>query len=85
MMDLKTFTTQVHKMRLAQDRYFELAAKARKTSHPDDHKARKDALAIAKGLETAVDAAIKKINEELATPAPAPEERPAIQVQPLTD
>lgn len=82
---LEPFATLVHKMRLAQTRYFELAVKARKTNHPDDHKARKDALAIAKGLETAVDKTIKAINQELATTAAAPEERPAIHVQPLND
>lgn len=58
---LKTFTDLTHKMRLAQNRYFELAAKVRKTNHPDDHKARKDALALSKGLENQVDAAIQDI------------------------
>lgn len=64
---LKTFTDLTHKMRLAQNRYFELAAKVRKTNHPDDHKARKDALALSKGLENQVDAAIQEINKALAT------------------
>lgn len=67
---LKTFTDLTHKMRLAQNRYFELAVKVRKTNHPDDHKARKDALALSKGLENQVDAAIQEINNQAqASPA----------------
>lgn len=58
---LKSFTDQVLKMRLAQARYFETAAKARKTKHPDDHKTRATALEISKNLEREVDQAIKEI------------------------
>lgn len=61
---IQTFTLLVHKMRLAQERYFELAMEARKTGrHP---KEKKDALVIAKNLEKQVDAAINDINQERA-------------------
>jgi hypothetical protein len=71
---LKTFTDQVHKMRLAQVRYFDLAAQARKTGiHTKDQK---DVLVISKNLETQVDESIKQINAILATPAPAVESQP---------
>lgn len=65
MITLKTFTDQVHKMRLAQERYFELAAEARKTGI--HKKEQKDALAIAKNLEKQVDQSIQEINKGLAT------------------
>lgn len=57
---LKTFTDLVHKMRLAQERYFELAVAARKNNIHTKEK--KDALVIAKNLEKQVDESIKALN-----------------------
>jgi hypothetical protein len=73
----QSFTDLVHKSRLAATRYYELAAKSRKTKYPDDFKASKDALAIAKGLEAQVDAAIVDIKKMFDTPEPTPESKPA--------
>lgn len=70
-MTLKTFTDLTHKMRLAQERYFDLAKEARKTGI--HKKEQKDALVISKNLEKQVDAAIQEINKALAT-APDPKE-----------
>lgn len=72
---LKSFTDQVHKMRLAQERYFELAVLARKNNIHTKEK--KDALAIAKNLEKQVDASIQEINKALATTDPLPQSTPA--------
>lgn len=72
---LKTFTDQVHKMRLAQERYFELAVLARKNNIHTKEK--KDALAIAKNLEKQVDESIQEINKMMAVPEPLPESAPA--------
>jgi hypothetical protein len=55
MQTLKEFATKVQKMRLAQTRYFELSAIARKTKTPEAFKAQKDMLTIAKQLEQEVD------------------------------
>lgn len=60
---LKSFTDQVHKMRLAQERYFELAVLARKNHIHTKEK--KDALTIAKNLEKQVDASIQEIKSQL--------------------
>jgi hypothetical protein len=80
---LKSFTDLVHKMRLAQQRYFELAAQARKTGVYT--KEQKDILAISKNLEHQVDEAIKSIDQQQATPTPQDDERPALIIEPLTE
>lgn len=56
---LTSFTDEVHKMRLAQKRYFELSVEARKNGI--HKKEQKDALVIAKNLEAQVDHSIKQI------------------------
>lgn len=80
---LKTFTDQVHKMRLAQVRYFDLAKKARENKIHTKEK--KDVLVISKELEKQVDESIKQINAMLATPEPAAPERPGMTIEPLTE
>jgi len=55
MQELKNFAIHVQKMRLAQTRYFELSAIARKSKTPEAYKASKDMLTMAKQLEKEVD------------------------------
>lgn len=59
--NLKSFLDQVHKMRLAQERYFELARQSGNHIHA---KEKKDALVIAKNLEKQVDQSILEINNQ---------------------
>lgn len=72
---LKSFTDQVHKMRLAQERYTNLVVIAATTGIYK--KEMLDAQVIAKKLEKQVDDSIQEINKMLAVPAPLPESAPA--------
>jgi len=57
----KEFAIKVQKMRLAQTRYFELIAKARKTKTTDDFNAAKNMLSMSKAMEQEVDKSITEI------------------------
>jgi len=81
---LKSFCELVEKARYAATRYYELSAKAKKSKHPDDFKAAKDMLLMAKNLEKQVDEAIVEIKIQLNTP-PATPVKEAIKVEPLED
>jgi hypothetical protein len=67
MTELKQFVAQVHKMRLAQTRYFELIGRAKKSKLPADFATANGVLKISRQLEQQVDQAIELLSKQLTT------------------
>lgn len=62
-LELKSFAFQVEQMRMAQTRYFELSARAKKSKKPEDFNNAKNVLEMCKQLEVAVDDSIREFNK----------------------
>jgi hypothetical protein len=73
--NLNEFPVLVQKMRIAQKRYFELMAKARKYKHPDEFTAARKMLTVSKDLERQVDEAIDVMSRPSPTAPPPPPDR----------
>jgi MoaA/NifB/PqqE/SkfB family radical SAM enzyme len=69
-LNLKDFATLVHKMRLAQQRYFELMARAKKSKRPDEFTTARNMLTMSKELESLVDEHIETISKSSPTITP---------------
>jgi hypothetical protein len=63
---MKTFLDTVHKMRLAQKRYFELMARAKKSKVPDEFTTARNVLTMSKELERQVDEQIEQLTAKPA-------------------
>jgi hypothetical protein len=68
---VKKFVDTVQKMRIAQKRYFELMARAKKSKHPDDFNNARTMLTMSKELEKQVDVTIDQFNQPIPPAPPA--------------
>jgi hypothetical protein len=83
-MTREDFAVLVTKMRMAQKRYFELMARAKKSKHPDDFSTARKILEMSKALEKQVDEEADSILKAAAAPKETVPSAP-FQVEPLTE